>query len=65
MGKRLLKNSHISLQSTHLPIMCHIVRCIALYNAETWILRKTDQTCLENFEMEKDGADKLDRLCER
>ena len=40
---------------------------IALYGAETWTLRATDQKHLESFEMllEKNGEDQLDRSCEK
>ena len=47
-----------------------LVRCyvwsIALYGAETWTLRATDQKHLDSFEMllEKNGEDQLDRSCE-
>ena len=49
-----------------------LVRCYvwstALYGAETWTLRATDQKHLESFEMwcfEKNGEDQLDRSCEK
>jgi hypothetical protein len=63
--KQLLEISFIALWSAPLPVLCLVVRCIALYGAETWTLRKTDQKCLENFEMEMDGGDQWDRSCER
>ena len=43
-------------------VKCY-VWCMALYGAETWTLRATDQKRLESFE--KDGEDELDRSCEK
>ena len=40
---------------------------LALYGAETWTIRKTEQKRLQNFldvMLEKDGEDQLDRSCE-
>jgi hypothetical protein len=45
--------------------MCHIVRCIALYDAENWTLRSTVQKYFESYEVGKDGADQLDGSCEK
>jgi hypothetical protein len=48
--KKILFTSKLELNLRNKLIKCYIWS-IALYGAETWILRKVDQKYLENFEM--------------
>ena len=79
------KKKKIFTSKLDLNLRKKLVKCygwsMALYGAETWTLRVTDQKRLESFEMwcwrwmekiswtnvvlEKDGEDQLDRSCEK
>jgi hypothetical protein len=48
--KKKLFTSKLELNLRKKLVKCYIWS-IALYGAETWILRKVDQKCLESFEM--------------
>ena len=62
--KKNLFTSKLDLNLRKKLVTCY-VWSMALYGAETWTLRATDQKHLESFEMEKDGEDQLDRSCEK
>jgi len=60
--KKTLFTSKLDLNLRKKPIKCYIWS-MALYVAETWMLRAADQKHLESFEEEDE--DQLDRSCEK
>ena len=64
--KKTLFTSKLDLNFRKKLVKCYIWS-MALYGAETWTLRATDQKYLESFEilLEEDGEDQLDRSCEK
>ena len=65
--KRTLFTSTLDLELRKKLVTCY-VWSKALYGAETWTLRATDQKHIESYDyvvLEKDGNDQLDRSCEK
>jgi hypothetical protein len=66
------KNKTLFTNKWDFSLRKKLVKCYnlskALYDAETWTLRKVDQKFQNTFlnvMLEKDGEDKLDRSCEK